>query len=252
VLLAAATIQRNAEYASNLSVLQTTVARHPHARSYQLLASAFFDAGQRREAMQYLEKAKDDPMSSFMLGIELVAEGQTARGSEELERFVRDMPTHVRAIDAREALGRVYGEAGQFDRAIAHLTEVLRMDPRRASGHTFLGEVFVRMGRMPDAVQQYQLAADLQPGSVRALHDLAVAQGQSGQLAAAVVTFRRVIALDPSSSRDHYLLGRALAAMGQLPAAVPYFARAVELDPQNADARLDLRRAQESLATNGR
>jgi hypothetical protein len=40
--------------------------------------------------------------------------------------------------------------------------------------------------------------------------------------------------------------------MGQLPAAVPYFARAVELDPQNADARLDLRRAQESLATNGR
>jgi tetratricopeptide (TPR) repeat protein len=252
VLLAASTVQRNAEYASNLSVLQTTVARHPHARSYQLLASAFFDAGQRQEALQYLEKAKDDPVSSFMLGIELVAEGQTARGTEELERYVRLAPTHVRVIDAREALGRVYGEAGQFDRAIAHLNEVLRMDPRRGSGRTFLGEVFVRMGRMQDAVQQYQLASDLQPGNVRALHDLAVAQGQAGQLQTAVVTFRRVIELDPSSSRDHYLLGRALAALGQLSAAVPYFARAVELDPRNAEARLDWLRAQESLATGRR
>ena len=247
VLLAAATIQRNREYESVLSILRTTVERRPHPRSYQMLAAALYDVGRRQEAMQYLERAKEDPVASFMLGVELVSEGQTVRGAEELERFVQLAPTHIRAIDAREALGRVYAASDQLDRAATQLTEVLRMDPRRGAAHGYLGGVLVRQGRTADGVLHFQLAAELQPGNLEALRQLGIVQGQSGLLEAAVATFTRAIDLDPKSARDHYLLGRALAALGQLPAALPHFARAVELDPQNAEAREDLRRAEESV-----
>jgi tetratricopeptide (TPR) repeat protein len=247
VLLAAATMQRNREYESKLSIFQTTVERRPHPRSYQMLASALLETGRRDEAMRYLVLAKKDPGASFMLGVELVAEKKLAAGAEELERFVQMAPKHLRAIDAREALGRVYSDLGQLDKAEAHLIEVVRLDPRRPTAHSYLGGVFLRKGRPAEGVRQIEIAARLQPNNVEAVRLLGVAQGQTGQLEAAVATFKRAIALDPKSSRDYYLLGRALAALGQVEAAVPYFARAVALDPQNAEAREDLRRAEGAI-----
>ena len=244
VLLAAATMERNREYQTTLSLFETAVERRPHPRSYQMLANALLEAGRRNEALHYLELAKDDPGASFMLGVELVAEGQFAVGAEELERFVRLAPMHPRVVDARDALGRVYADLGQLDKAAAHLIEVVRLEPGRTAAHSYLGTVFLQQGRSADGVREFQIAATLQPGNLEALRLLGIAQGQTGQLEAAVATFKKAIDLNPKSSRDYYLLGRALAALGQIEAAIPYFGRAVALDPQNAQAREDLRRAE--------
>ncbi|HZM95773.1 MAG TPA: tetratricopeptide repeat protein [Vicinamibacterales bacterium] len=242
--LGVATMQRNREYGSKVSILQTTVDRRPHPRAYQMLAVALNDAGRRQEAIQYLERAKDDPVSSFMLGVEHVSGGELARGAEELERFIQLAPTHVRVVDAREALGRAYSALNQLDQAAAQLTEVVRLQPGKGPAHAYLGEVLLRQGRTADGVRQFQISAELQPGNPDALRLLGIAQGQTGQLDAAVTTFKRVIELDPLNARGHYLLGTALAASGQVAAAVPHFARAVELDPQDTKARADLQRAE--------
>jgi protein O-mannosyl-transferase len=245
------TIQRNGEYASKISIMHTTAERRPHPRAYQMLAMALYEAGRRQEAMQYLERSKSDPVSSFMLGIELITGGEFARGAEELERFVEMAPTHARVVDARESLGRAYASLGQLDRAAAHLDEVVRREPRRSKAHQQYGGVLLRQGRVADGIRQFQIATELEPSNPEAFRLFGIALGQSGQLEAAVAAFTRAIDLDPKSSRDHYLLGRALAAMGQVAAAVPYFTRAVELDPDNAEARADLRRAQESEPSSG-
>jgi tetratricopeptide (TPR) repeat protein len=249
--LAAATYQRNSEYQTAVSIMKTTVERRPHPRSYQLLANAYMQAGQREEALQYLRLAKTDPTASFMLGIELVTGGQSAAGVEELERFVAAAPSHLLAADAREALGKVYLSNGQLDRAAVHLREAVRLEPRRGTSHGLLGRVLVQQGHGAEAIAELQTAVSLQPGDLETLRVLGIVQGQAGQLEAAVKTFRRAIELNPRSSRDHYLLGRALAALGQIPAAVPYFAQAVVLDPQNAEARADLERAERDAKAAG-
>ena len=242
--LAAGTIQRNSEYHTKVSIMKVTVERRPHPRSYQMLANAYFEAGQRDEAMRYLRLAKADPTSSFMLGIELISGGEVAPGIEELERFVTLAPSHIRAADAHATLGSVYLSRGQLDQAAAHLREALRLEPLRGSAHASMGRVLVQQGRIAEGIGELQTSVDLQPGDLETLRLLGIMQGRSGQLDAAVKTFRRAIELYPKSSRDHYLLGRALAAMGQIAAAVPYFAQAVVLDPQNAEAREDLQRAE--------
>jgi tetratricopeptide (TPR) repeat protein len=249
VALAAGTIQRNREYQTKLSIMKVTVERRPHPRSYQMLANAYFEAGERDQALQYLRLAKADPTASFMLGIELVSGGQVAPGAEELERFVSLAPSHPRAADAHEALGQVYLNGGQLDRAAAHLRTAVGLEPRRAASHGLLGRVLVQQGRTGEALGELQTSVTLQPGDLDTLRLLGIVQGQSGQLAAAAKTFQRAIELYPKSSRDHYLLGRALAAMGQVAAALPYFAQAVVLDPQNAEARADLARAEHDAAT---
>jgi tetratricopeptide (TPR) repeat protein len=244
VLLSAATIQRNREYGSKLSILQTTVDRRPHPRSYLMLGTTLLEMGRRQEAMPYLERARDEPGTSFVLGVDHIAEGRFAAGADELERFVQLAPRHRQAVDARESLGRAYSALNQLDKAAAQLTEVVRLQPRRGPAYAYLGEVLLRQGRSADGVRLFQISAELQPGSPDALRLLGIAQGQTGQLEAAAATFRRVIELDPLNAQGHYLLGSALAASGQVAAAVPHFARAVELDPQDAKARDDLRRAE--------
>jgi protein O-mannosyl-transferase len=242
--LAAGTVHRNREYNSRLSILQTTVDRRPHPRSNLMFGTALLEAGRRQDAMPYLERARDDPGSGFILGIDLIAQGKFAEGAEELERFLQLQPRHIRSFDARDSLGRAYAALGQLDRASMHLTEVVRLRPERAATHAYLGEVMLRQGRVADGLREFQTAANLQPGNPDALRLLGIAQGQSGQLETAVLTFKQAIALDPLNARGHYLLGSALAASGQIAAAVPHFARAVELDPQNAQARADLERAE--------
>jgi len=249
--LAVGTMQRNGEYQTNLSIMKVTVERRPHPRSYQMLANAYFEAGQREEALRYLRLAKADPTSGFMLGIELVSGGQVKPGVEELERFLALAPSHPRAADAHQALGQVYLGTGQLDQASAHLREAVRLEPRRGAAHGLLGRVLVQQGRIAEALGELQTSVDLQPGDLETLRLLGIVQGQSGRLEAAVKTFRRAIELYPKSSRDHYLLGRALAAMGQIAAAVPYFAQAVVLDPQNAEARADLQRAERDATAAG-
>ena len=248
--LAAGTFQRNREYQSKVSIMQTTVERWPQPRAYQLLAHAHLEAGNHDEALKYLRLAKEDPTSIFMLGIELISGGQATAGAEELERFIASAPSHAMTVDAREALGRVYA-ARQPDKAIAHLREVVRREPRRGSAHRTLGAALVAQGQAAEGIRELQAAVNLQPGDLDSLRQLGIAQGETGQLEAAARTFRRAIELYPNSSRDHYLLGRALAAMGQIAAAVPYFARAVVLDPQNAEARADLERAERDAKTAG-
>jgi tetratricopeptide (TPR) repeat protein len=244
LLLAAATMQRNDEYESKLSILQTTVDRRPHARSYLMLGTTLLEMGRRQEAMPYLERARDEPGVSFVLGVDHIAEGRLAAGADELERFLQLAPRHRQAVDARESLGRAYSALNQLDKAAAQLTEVVRLQPGRGPAHAYLGEVLLRQGRTADGVREFQIAADLQPGNPDALRLLGIAQGQTGQLEVAAATFRRAIELDPLNARGHYLLGSALAASGQVAAAVPSFARAVELNPQDAQAREDLRRAE--------
>jgi protein O-mannosyl-transferase len=245
VLLAVATIQRNQEYESKLSILQTTVDRRPHPRSYLMLGTTLLEMGRRQEAVAYLERAREEPGASFVLGVDDIAAGQLADGARELERFLQLAPTHRQAIDARESLGRAYSALNELDKAAAQLTEVVRQQPRRGPAHGYLGEVLLRQGRNADGVREFQIAAELQPGNPDALRLLGIAQGQTGQLEAAAATFARVIELDPLNARGHYLLGSALAASGKVAAAVPHFARAVELDPQDSKARADLRRAEE-------
>jgi tetratricopeptide (TPR) repeat protein len=247
LVLAAATVQRNREYESLISIMQTSVERRPQPRAYLMLGTALLDAGRRGEAMPLLDRAKDLPGTSFVLGIDYIAEGKFAAGASELERFLQLAPMHIRAVDARESLGRAYSALNQLDRAATHLTEVVRLEPRRGPAHGYLGEVLLRQGRVAEGLQHFQTAAELQPGNPDALRLLGIAQGQSGQLEAAASTFKRAIALDPLNARGHYLLGSALAASGQVAAAVPHFARAVELNPQDGKAREDLQRAQQFI-----
>ncbi len=102
-------------------------------------------------------------------------------------------------------------------------------------------------GRIPEAIEQFNLALRLKPDYFDAANNLGLALARANRVPEAVEAFRRAIGINPDSAEGHNNLGVALANTGRMPEALQEFQQAVRLDPGYADARANLRRAQEFL-----
>jgi tetratricopeptide (TPR) repeat protein len=151
-------------------------------------ARAQRDARRRRAADSVFERAR-----------ELECRGDRA-GSRALceEALSRD----ARHADAHCMLGRLFGEAGELDRAFLHLSEAARLAPDLDQAHFGLGNV-------------YQLR---------------------GQAQSAAESYRRALAANPELPAAHFSLGIVLRHLGQLPDAIEHFRRAGSLSPALTDA----------------
>ena len=98
-------------------------------------------------------------------------------------------------------------EAGDDARATALLNEVIAIAPQQAAPHTNLGIVYRRMGRLDDAVREYETAIRLNPGDAEAYHDLGLAHRTRGAFAEAERAYRRALELRPTQVDTHYNLG---------------------------------------------
>jgi Flp pilus assembly protein TadD len=72
-----------------------------------------------------------------------------------------------------DALGIALGQQGNFDEAIVHLAEALRLDPNRAQAHYYLGKALVQRGKIDEAIAHFEEALRLKPDWVEPMNDLA-------------------------------------------------------------------------------
>ena len=203
-------MQRNREYASKLSIMQTTVERRPQPRavSHARRPRCSRRVGATRPCGTSGAPGKM-PATSFVLGIDFIAEGTVRcrrRGARALPATGADASsarsTHANhwvvltqrstsSIEPRHTWQRSCGSNRDGARLMAIWRSAVAAGPRGRGG-----------------CEQFQFASDLQPGNPDALRLLGIAQAQTGQLDAAVVTFKRAIELDPLSGRAITCWGR--------------------------------------------
>lgn len=215
---AAATVARNAVYASELSLWSDTVAKRPdNARAHHNLGRALEVAGRTDEAMV------------------------------EFGRAIALQPNHVYA---HFGLGTALMRRGRLAEAADHFRAALAADPRYASAHVNLGEVLGRLGQTDAAMEEYRAALALEPAAVDAKIDLAALLIDTGGADEAVALLRDAVAAEPALVLARYHLGRALEKMGDGMAAEAAFREAVRLDPRFVPAQVALgnRRAQQGDA----
>jgi Flp pilus assembly protein TadD len=121
--------------------------------------------------------------------------------------------------------------------AVSVLQTAVRVDPRQSQGHNILGAAFTRVGRGQEAIQQFQIALQIDAGNVNARYNLVFAQMKSGQLAAAAGNMEQVVAAYPKDAGLHNLWGELLAQEGKYPEAIAQFDQALALDPKLEAAR---------------
>ena len=128
VLLSIATIQRNAEYLSGLTLWQSVLDRWPpHARAHRNLAAELKLAGRADEEIAHLRAAVTDlPEIRNLLGLELLSLGRNDEAAAELQQYVRD---HPRDADALSNLGNALAALGRSDEAARAFARAVDVDP---------------------------------------------------------------------------------------------------------------------------
>ena len=208
LLLLSATIARNSEYLSPLTLWQGVIDRWPgNPRAERNLAAELKLAGRRDEEIVHLRNAADGiPEVRNVLGVELMSLNRNDEATAELQRYVRDYP-------------------------------------RDADGWSNLGNALAAGGHGADATRAYQRAVDIDPDNGLSQRNLALQLFDANDFNGAVAHAREAVRLTPNDPDPHNLLGLALAGQGRLDDAIAEFRASLRIRPDNNDAAGYLERA---------
>jgi Flp pilus assembly protein TadD len=168
----------------------------------------------------------------------------------------RDTPTlwrHALAVNPQCAacennLGVWQMRQGDPAAALEHFRRADVIRPDRFPIHvTNMGLALAKLGRLPEAIQQYTLVLAREPTVFDVRAHLVTALWRSGRQEEAVEQLREAVRVAPESVVAHGSLGTALLAVGRAGEAVVHLQRAVELNPAAAAPRLALVQAYAAL-----
>jgi tetratricopeptide (TPR) repeat protein len=220
VALGAATVARNHDYRSELSIWQDTIDKQP---------------GSSR--------------GHYSLAAELAKTPETLPDAiVHYEISLRMQPNQVKNYDA---LGMALAQTpGRLSDAIAHFEAALRIQPDFAEAHNNLAMALEKMpGRLPDAIAHYEKALSSRPDFAEAHSNFANALSEiPGRLPDVIAHYQEALRLKPDFAEAHNNLGNALCKEpGRLPDAIAHYQEALRLKPDFAEAHYNFARALSKL-----
>jgi tetratricopeptide (TPR) repeat protein len=141
-------------------------------------------------------------------------------------------------------LGQVYLREGRLDQAEMSFTTAIGLAPKNPEFRISLGGLRARQGKYDEAVQAFEEALKLQPNNRLALYDLGTAYALQGKFDKAIDAFKRAERAGQPSAALYNALAQACEENNDPKAAVEYLRRSLTLKPQQPDRREQLRRLQ--------
>jgi tetratricopeptide (TPR) repeat protein len=133
------------------------------------------------------------------------------------------------------------------ERAIAHLAEAVRLDPRQADVRTALAAAYndrglqlQRRGRVPEAIADHQEALRLRPDFAEAANNLGAALQRQDRLDEAAVAFGHAIKAAPQFADARFNFANLLMSQGRAAEAIPHYEAALSTNPRDVSARVNL------------
>lgn len=152
----------------------------------------------------------------FDQGNALYAQGQYAQAADTFEKAVPlAKDKNLVAVLTREADS--YHKARMNDKAVEIYQKAIVANPTDAGLHNNLGSVFADMGKIPEAQQEFEKAAQLDPPSAsRAYFNMGVVMYNKGRMDEASAALKKSIDLDPKYSDAYFLEAQALVGKATL------------------------------------
>ena len=237
-----ATVARNADYRSNLTIWADTAAKLPgNARAHNNLGQALFLAGRIQDSVTSYREAlrlqPNYPETHYNLGVSLAQLGDLPAAIAHYESALRLQPEYPAA---HNNFANTLMKSGREPEALRHYEEALRLDPQFGEAHGNLGNALLQTGRTADAMRRFERALELKPGSAEAHYNLGNAHAALNRMPDALAQYREALRLKPDYTDAQVNAGNALLQLGRLKEAVADYEKAVALNPAHADARFNL------------
>jgi tetratricopeptide (TPR) repeat protein len=184
------------------------------------------------------------------------------RRQEEAAKAAKEGNT-VKSLNEKLAAANTAAATGDFDTAIATLTEATQIDATRDLLWFKLGDAYRSSGlkqtdpaektkRLDSAIEDYQKAIDLKakanetaanknPDAPKQLaayyNNLAEAYAKSGKTDDAVKAYTQAATTDPTSAAQYYFnMGAIMTNTGKVDEAIAAFDKSIAADPNRADS----------------
>jgi protein O-mannosyl-transferase len=135
-------------------------------------------------------------------------------------------------------------QRGEYDRAIPHFAQALRIEPRFFAALVYMGLSLEKQGKLQDAIAFYDRAVAVDPNNADVRTNLGLVLALEGRFAESATQLNEVLRLRPNSAEAHSNLGGVLLMAGQPEKSIPYLTTALRLKPGLAAAEDNLKRAQ--------
>jgi tetratricopeptide (TPR) repeat protein len=141
----------------------------------------------------------------------------------------------------------MYGRSELANKAIEEYRQAIEADPTSEYLTAGLAELYVKTGRIRDAVVEAQDILKRDPNNLEAhkllgriylksLGDIQAGSGSQDMLKRAIEQYEEIVKIQPDSVDDHLLLGRLYRINNDLQKAEAEFKTAVKLDPNSEEA----------------
>jgi protein O-mannosyl-transferase len=185
--------QRNAVWASGLSLWQDAVTKGPLVpRSRVNLALAYGKQERWRESVEHLEAALEIQPDFADAWVEL---GNIEHGQGNLDAaesaYLKAVQYKPSLAGGHYNLGNIYQQRGDFRRAITQYEHALHLNPNFALAHNNLGQALEALARLGEAINHYLQALVIDPNLSQAWFNLAVAHEREGDTSKAVSAYKK-------------------------------------------------------------
>ncbi|MEK6238762.1 MAG: tetratricopeptide repeat protein, partial [Planctomycetales bacterium] len=209
------TVERNRDYRSPVALWRSvTESRPSNPRGWRNLAVAL-----REKAA-----AEND------------AQRQVELRDEAIACCRRALVLRPDLAPARNVLGGLLDEAGDWRAAEEAYRLALRSNPSHAEARTNLGNSLVRRRRWAEAAVHYEKALETNPSLFEARHGWGIALTAMKQFDEAIGQYQRALEINSDAARTHCNLGTLYRMQGKFDAARTHFDNALRLNPNYAEA----------------
>ncbi len=125
---------------------------------------------------------------------------------------------------------------GNFDAAVRHCTDAIRLKPDFAKAYYARGSAYAEKGDIDRAIADYGEAIRLKPGYAEAYFARGLAQKKKGDYGKAISDYTDAIRLKPAAADAYYSRGMAYEKKGEHAKAIADYTEAIQLKPTFADA----------------
>lgn len=197
-------------------------------------------------------------LSLMMIAVASVAVAQTSQRSEASPEPKPTQPVqhkvdkasayyHYTLAHMYEEMVTAYGRSDLAAKATEEYRQAIDADPSSEFLTSALAELYVKTGRIADAVREAQDIIKRDPKNLeahkllgriylRSLGDMPGGSGSDNILKLAIDQYEQITKLDPTSVDDHLLLGRLYRLNNDLQKAEGELQTAIKLDPNSEEA----------------
>jgi Flp pilus assembly protein TadD len=202
-----------------------------HAKAHNNLALALVELGRLPEAASHFETSlaiepRAEIFSDFGFTMARLGRPEEARAA-----YAKALELDPSSASAHFNLAVAFVQAGDYREAEAHYRQALSGRPT-AETHNGLGYALARQGRTDDAIEEFQVAIDLDASYAPAYNNLAEGLASQGKLAEAERYYERSLTLRTSPA-VYNALGAVQRRLGKLDEAEAHFAKAKALSSGN-------------------